>query len=276
MKICLLSNDATYGNGAALAEGLKRFADVTTIFHYKDAKELYKQTDVKFRAEVPKADHYIVLGAISLGRLPKKYWHNGVTVIMTDSKYMNNSDWYNKLFRENNWTVWAMPDLAEKARTENIYYQPFIMPEVDKRKTDLICHSPFCEAKTVQKGTAIIAAICRKNNLPLTIIKGKTWRESVGIKARHLFCIDQLFRGLGKSGLEAMLLDCIVLSGLKPHRPNLPPVVWTDKKSLEKDLLGLIFDKQRQKEIIETQRAWAYDNLMPEVVAKKIYEKIIS
>jgi hypothetical protein len=167
-----------------------------------------------------------------------------------------------------------MPDLAPMAHTENIYYQPFIMPEVDRRKTELICHSPFCDAKEKQKGTILISAICAKNNLPLTIIKGKTWKETIKIKAQHLICVDQLFRGVGKSGLEAMLLDSIVLSGVKPVSNHLPPILWTDKNKLENDLLDLIFDKKKQDEIIQRQKQWAKVNLDPKVMAKKIIDKI--
>jgi hypothetical protein len=274
MKICLLSNDATYGNGAVLAEGLKHFADVETIFHHKDAKEMYRQTDCKFRAEVPKADHYIVISAISLGRLPKKYYSRGVTVIMTDSKYLKSPAHYNAIFKANGWTVWAMPDLAPLSGTENIYYQPFLMPEVDRRKTELICHSPFCDSKEIQKGTNFIVSICVKNNLPVTVIRGKTWSETIRIKSRHLICVDQLFRGIGKSGLESMLLDSIVLSGVKPSGNHLPPILWTDKKRFENDLLELIFDKKKQGEIIQRQREWALENLDPKVMAKKIIDKI--
>lgn len=273
MKICLLSNYAAYGNGAALAEGLKNFAEVVTIFRYRDEKGMDLQTKCHYRTDIPECDHYIVIGAVSLGMLPKRC-NGNVTAIMTDSTFMKAPEKFNSIFRKNHWRVWAMPDLAPLAHTENIYYQPFIIPEVDKRKTELICHSPHNEAKELQKGTALIAAICAKHNLPLTIIKGKTWQETIKIKAKHLFCVDQLFRGIGKSGLEGMLLDSVVMSGVKPLGNHLPPIMWTDKKSFEDDLLDLIFDKQRQNEIIEKQREWAKVNLDPKVMARKIFDKI--
>jgi hypothetical protein len=273
MKICVLSNYAAYGNAAALAEGLKHFAEVVTVFRYRDEKGMDLQTKCLYGTNVPKCDHYIVIGAISISMLPKRC-NGNVTAIMTDSTFMLSPEKFNKMFKSNGWRVWAMPDLAPLAHTENIYYQPFIIPKVDKRKTDLICHSPHNEAKELQKGTALIAAVCAKYNLPLTIIKGKTWRETIKIKAQHLFCVDQLVRGIGKSGLEGMLLDSVVISGVKPQGNNLPPIAWTDKKSFENDLIELIFDKQRQNEIIESQREWGKVNLDPKVMARKIIEKI--
>jgi len=270
VRIGIISRNAAYGNAAALAEGMRHFADVSVWFHEPDKKGFYKQTKVV--KSFPDCDRYVILGAVSIGFLPAKYRNRKVTIVLTDSTYMNRPELYNKFFKDNGWTVFAMPDLAPLSGTKNIYYQPFIMPQVDRRKTEMICHSPFCESKEKQKGTVLISAICAKNNLPLTIIKGKTWRETIEIKARHLICVDQLFRGIGKSGLEAMLLDSIVLSGVKPEGNHLPPILWTDKKRFENDLLDLIFDKKKQGEIIQRQRAWARENLDPEVMAKKIYE----
>jgi hypothetical protein len=270
-RICIIANNGAYGNASVLAEGFKNFTQVDVVFPFKDVKRIH---EIKCVKEIPESDHYIVIGAVSLGRLPKEYYSKGVTMILTDSTYMNNHKKYNAIFKANNFIVWAMPDLAPLAKTENIYYQPFIMPKVDTRKTELICHSPFCEEKMKQKGTTFIVSICVKNNLPIKVITGKTWQETIEVKARYRFFIDQIYRGIGKSGLEAMLLDCAVLSGVKPEIDNLPPITWTDKMHLEKDLLELIFDRPSTDDVIKRQRKWADVNLNPEFVARKIFEKI--
>jgi len=269
VRISVIAHSAAYGNAAVLAEGLKSFAEVTTSFFIRDEKEMFPS---KVNKTIHEADHYIVMGAVSLGHLPKKYWSWGVTVILTDSKYMDNYRKYNEIFKANSFRVFAMPDLAPLAETDNIYYQPFIMPKVDCRKTDLICHSPYHSEKMKQKGTAYISAVCAKNNLPLEIITGRKWKETIEIKARHLIFIDQIIRGIGKSGLEAMLLNCAVLSGVKPQGDYLPPVMWTDQKHLQDDLLSLIFDKYMTKELVEKQRTWAEKNLNAEFVARRVYE----
>jgi len=271
MKVTVIANSAAYGNAAVLAEGLKHYCQVETAFRFADEKKMF---DAKVNRDVSASDHYIVVGAVSLGALPRKYYNNGVTVILTDSVFMQDHDKYNSIFRANGWRVWAMPDLAPLAKTENIYYQPFIIPQLDVRKTELICHSPYCEAKMKQKGTEFIVAVCAKHNLPIEVITGKSWRETILIKARHRFFIDQIFRGLGKSGLEAMLLDCAVLSGVKPEGENLPPIVWTDKKNLETDLLRLIFDRQYTDDIVRNQKVWAVKNLDCKYVAGRIYDAI--
>lgn len=270
--IGVISHSAAYGNAAVLAEGLRRFTDVAAWFKYPDPKGFDSQTKTVKR--FPDCDHYIIVGAISIGHLPVKYWKRGVTVIMTDSTYMNKPEKYHKLLSDNKWGMFAMPDLAKYSGTKNIYYQPFIIPDVDKRKVDLICHSPYCAEKELQKGTVFISAVCSKNNLPLTIIKGKTWQETIEIKASHLICVDQLFRGIGKSGLEAMLLDSVVITGEKPRCDYLPPVLWTNKKNLSRDILSVIFDKEKKERIIEHQRIWAKVNLNPEFVAGRIFETL--
>ena len=265
MKICVISRDAAYGNGAILSEGLKHFCNVTTIFYYKDPKGMHEQTDCLITREIPIADHYIVIGAISMSGLPNRVLEN-MTVIWTDSTYMFNYKRFNKLV--NGSTVWAMPDLAPLSGTENIYYQPFILPLVDTEKAELVCHTPFHMSKLPEKGTRHIVEICKKHNIPLKIIMGKTWIETIKIKAKHKICIDQIYRGLGKSGLEAMLLGCSVISGEKPQG-KVPPITWTNKDSFEMDLLTLIdnYDKPEQKR-------WADENLKPEVMAEKIFKSL--
>ena len=121
MKICLISRDATYGNGAALAEGLKNFADVETIFYRLDTKELYQQTDCNITNRIPESDHYIIMGAISLESFPENLYSKGVTIVLCGTAYRNNPTKYNKLITENKWNVWAMPDLAPTAGTNNVY-----------------------------------------------------------------------------------------------------------------------------------------------------------
>jgi hypothetical protein len=264
----ILANNAAYGNAAALAEGMRKITDTVVYFRRDDPKGFHKQTEsVK---KVPDCDMYVVMGAISLGLLPKK--KRKACLVLTDSTYMDNPAKYNRMIQVNKWKVFAMPDLAPLCGTKNIYYQPFIMPAVDKIKTELICHSPYNDAKAKQKGTTLIAAVCAKNNLPLTVIKGLSWQETIKLKARYLICIDQLFRGIGKSGLEAILLDCVVMTGEKPRGDNLPPVVWTDKNRLSDDLVELIFNRDKREEVIYNQSTWAAKNLNPEYMAGKIYE----
>jgi hypothetical protein len=167
-----------------------------------------------------------------------------------------------------------MPDLCKLGGWKNVYYQPFIMPEVDTKKTGVVCHSPYSPEKMKQKGTEFISAVCAKHNLSLKIITGKTWLDTVRIKAQYRFFVDQLFRGIGKSGLEAMLLDCAVVTGVKPDTDNLPPVLWTDKRRFERDLLELIFDRERTDQIVKAQKEWAVVNLDPKVTAKKIIKTL--
>ena len=276
-SICVISHDATYGNGAALAEGFKKLVNTVTVFRNKDIKGMYSQTDCIIGTITPLCDHYIIIGAISLRNFPPRLWDKGVTIILTDSTYLKDPKTYNNIIAKYKWNVFAMPDLAPLNGTKNMYYQPFIMPDVSLKKTELICHSPFHVSKLPHKGTYFIKAVCTKNDLPLTIIMNKTWEEAIKIKRRYWICIDRLADytcGVGKTGLEAMLLDCAVISGTKPEGENLPPIVWTSKETFEKDLLKLVHDKEYRIKVIKRQRKWADKNLDPKVVAQKIIDRI--
>ena len=261
--LCLISHDATYGNCAALAEGLRTLAPLKTVFFQKDLKELYKQTPCQITKTIPKADHYIVVGAISMRKLPSFVWKD-MTAILTDSTYLFAANVWNKKLKGVN--VWAMPDLAELAGTDKIYYQPFVLPELNVKKTELICHTPFHPSKMIEKGTDRIVEACRNLGYPITVVLGKTWKETIDIKAKHEICIDQIYRGLGKSGLEAMLLGCATIAGVKPKLSE-APAVWTNEENLEEDILRTIKNKH---EIAKKQRLWAEHNLNPIKTAKKI------
>jgi hypothetical protein len=274
MKICIVSNDATYGNGAALSEGLKNFADVETVFRARDVKSLYKQTDCRITNDTPESDHYIIIGAISLRNFPRKFYNKSVTIILSGSCYRNSPETYNKIISDNKWNVFAMPDLAPLNGTKNIYYQPFYMPRVNTHKTEVVCHSPAHHSKLSEKGTDIIKDICNRNHIPLTVIMNDTWGNTIKIKGRYKYFIDQLYSGIGKSGLEAMLLDCVVFSGVKPQGENLPPIVWTDKNTLERDLLRVMSSPEEEVKIINRQRLWAAINLNPKIVARKIIDTL--
>ncbi|MFO8067259.1 MAG: hypothetical protein R6U11_06730 [Bacteroidales bacterium] len=268
MKICVISKNATYGNVAILAEGLRKFAQVHVIFFEKDPKDMYKQTDCTFTSFIPRGyDHYLFVGVAMLRNMPIWVQKAEKTVILTDTAYLRKHEHYNSIFKKYNFNVWAMPDLAKLAGTNQIYYQPFIIPKGVKqiKKTKDICHSPFYEQKHCQKGTGIIKRIVSG----ITVIEGMKWNDAIKEKAKHKICIDQLHQGIGKSGLEAMLLGCVVLSGRKPDCNYLPPVIWTSPETLEKDLNIKDFEKHKQKQI-----KWAKENLTPEFVAKRIYDTI--
>lgn len=270
MKICLISNDATYGNCAALAEGLREFAEVDVMFFQKCPKGMDQQTAHRISRTPPTGyDHYIIVAAITLMNLPRWVLSQRCTIILTDTTYLKHHAPINSMIKGHN--VWAMPDLAHLARTDNIYYQPFILPDVETTKTKLICHSPYHVTKLKQKGSDVIIDTCRELGLPLTVIIGQSWEDTVKEKARHMFCIDQIYQGLGKSGLEAMLLKCITISGIRPLSPH-PPIVWTSKETLKRDIEALM---EADTEAVQSEQyRWAEMNLSPGVMARKIVDSI--
>jgi hypothetical protein len=155
----IIAYNAAYGNAGALSEGMKKVTDTVTYFHRKDPKGFYKQTETVNK--IPDCEYYIVVGAISIGLLPTELKKRKVCIILTDSTYLKNPAYYNRMIQVYKWKVFAMPDLANPAGTKNIYYQPFIMSKVSKVKTELICHSPYCDVKEKKKGTAFISDVCK-------------------------------------------------------------------------------------------------------------------
>jgi hypothetical protein len=69
------------------------------------------------------------------------------------------------------------------------------------------------------------------------------------------------YGGLGKSGLEAMLLNtCVVTSGIVPNtKPYFdpPPITWTSYNTFYKDIEQLIVDSSRREQQIKNQNEWA-------------------
>ncbi len=275
MGVCVISVDATYGNAAALAEGFKEHTDVVTVFFRPDTKDMHLQTE--WSNELPgRCYHYVVVGALTLKSCP--LWvTRDMTVIWTDTTYMLGSKVFN--YEARNANVWVMPDLAHLCTSNQMYYHPFIIPEVDREKKYEICHSPYHKTKLGPKGTKFIKSVCNP-----TIIMNKTWGDAIKIKAQHKICIDRISEpyrgnlvdgvytgGVGKSGLEAMFLDTAAISGVKPDRENLPPIVWADRGNLKEKIE---YTHNNYESIIKEQRRWAHENMTPGVVAKKILDSI--
>ncbi len=270
MRICIVSHDATYANAAGLAAALSDRFDVKCILFRKDPKKMYKQFDCDITTVIPKADEYIISAAHTLRILGDKLDGKRAKIILNDTTYLKNWHSYNKIISRNHWEPWAMPDLQYLCPGSKVYYQPFkINIPIEKYKNLTICHSPFSESKFKQKGTEEIKRIVKRFDCDFKLIVGKTWRECLEIKSHcHIF-IDQLYQGIGMSGMEAMFLKCLVLTGKKPHTDYLPPVIWINENTLESKLDYYInhgFENE-----VKQSCEWAQENLTYDAVSKRLY-----
>ena len=164
--------------------------------------------------------------------------------------------------------VYAMPDLAVYLDGSKPIYQ--YLPRMKGRaKGDglVIGHSPRTSRKVQKKGTRIIQQL---SSYPIKLITGLPMEEALREKGEcHVF-IDQLITqevadkyfissyrgGIGKSGLEAMILGCAVItSGDRMPSDDFPPppIVYTDEKGFVKDLDYTIDNRER---IVREQSRW--------------------
>ena len=218
-------------------------------------------------------------------------------VVLTDTYYIRNHKRLNYEFDSLGVAVYAMPDLY-KYRTEYRvtypFYQPFDIEKFKKKrqkkhKKYTICHSPGAKAKSNQKGTIQIGQAVEKylakNNLArYKLITDLDYEKCLEEKSKcHVF-IDQMqpenpydyAGGIGKSGLEAMLLGSLVLScgEIVNHCsfPEAPVQIFNSEKEL---LTALEFFEEHpeiRKFIAKTQQVWAETFLSYSYVAERLIE----
>jgi len=282
-KVCVISIDPTFGNAASLVNALKEKTSVTAIFQKKDFKKMWTFCDAEYGYEnIPKAKHYIVVGSGALQRVVNRI-EGRVTVIITDTRYRSATQKIDQIIEKLNAKVFCMPDLWHLCKFEKrAFYHPFEIGTVKIRKRGqiILCHSPFSDIKSKAKGTVEITKVFeemkQKYNVSYRIIKGVRWNECLKIKSRcHIF-VDQYIHGeyiggVGKSGLEAMLLKCLTISSGKPVETDIPspPVVWCNEK-LDETVEKYILDAEARNNIIAEQYMWAKKYTSFDFVASRL------
>jgi hypothetical protein len=212
--------------------------------------------------------------------LPEFYDHarrHRTVLLVSDSPYLVDTARWNEHFaRLAGLQVLMMPDLlpfADPARA--IPFWPVVdcraLPRPDGNGAITVGHSPSKAGRRAQKGTDLIQDVCERNAIPLEIVTELPYKEALARKARFAVFVDQVadrifasrgwHGGLGKSGLEALALGCSVITSgsvasTEPWFPD-PPVVWTDRESFERDLVGLVRDPERVRELGARGRRWA-------------------
>jgi len=197
-----------------------------------------------------------------------------------------------------------MPDLHDYLRVPYTpAYQTMTLPYVEINKPNdriVICHSPGKKGTLNIKGSRQIADVVKKfsKKLPVEykVLTNLSWEECIKEKSRAHIFIDQLtkynpyinqkrfggeiiYKGaLGKSGIEAMMLECCTVTTMdrpitEPHFPP-PPVILTNYFSFEYDIERVITDISHKKSYIEQQKKWVDKYCSPEFVSQHLTRHI--
>jgi len=277
----LIAHNPSYGNCIGIEKSLSLKGEVQSFFKRKDKKGMFDKSKHKkgyHQAACFSSKKTYIVGSVALLSLYSKYatlFHGKteVTVILTDTFYIQNKKQINKIIK--NMTIFCMSDLSPFCKhPHKLFYHPMELP-LPKKKNDrlTICHSPFSESKRNTKGTAVIEEVIEKIQLGWNVaydcIEGESWETSIKRKGKAHFFIDQVITkdeygwagGLGKSGIEAMLLKCLTFTSGEQHLSNdqIPecPVVWVTPETLEETLRYYIADDEKRRDKIEEQYIWA-------------------
>lgn len=290
-NICIVCINVAFANAGALQNAL----DCHIVIQQTEAKgfdKLLTRTPLGINS-IPDVDHYIFAGSGILSRIDVPKLNGRKTVIISDSHYLQNTREIDEIIQMHNIEVFCMADLWKFCKFEKkMYVHPFIpiSTPIKKNKVFTICHSPYHKVKTNQKGSKEIEAAVNQlkkgQELEYSCIKDSTWEETLAIKAGAHFFVDQLSLdnhyaylgyegGLGKSGLEGMLLKCLTFCGGKPFDSDIPapPYVVTNRSNdlLEK-MTYYIQHRNAAESRIKRQYDWSIKHTNHIEVAKRILE----
>ncbi len=148
----------------------------------------------------------------------------------------------------------------------------FDLSHIDQTKEVLISHSPFGPGKFKEKGTDEIIETVKEYDFDL--ITGVSWNKCLIRKAKSHIFIDQIdhydrdkfkftdkdyvWPALGKSGIEAMHLGCLVITHGKGYDTDIPapPVAWCNGNFKEVLEYYIKNEKERTKLAAEGKE-WA-------------------
>jgi len=288
-NICIVCINVAFANAGALQNAL----DCQIAIQQAEKKgygSMLTRAPVGIK-NLPKVDHYIFAGSGILQRIDVSILKGRKTVIISDSHYLQNTKEIDDIIEKNNIEVFCMADLWKFCKFDKrMYIHPFLDIPNTIKKNDIftVCHSPYHKVETNQKGSVQIGLAVERlhevNPLVYRLIIDKTWKQTLDIKAASHFFIDQISfgnhyssmgyeGGLGKSGLEGMLLKCLTFcsgSYVNSDIPHAPYVlVRNEHDLLEKMEYYICREKEREK-LIDMQYAWSKKYTNHIEVAKRI------
>jgi len=280
-QITLVSVDCGTGHACGLALGLKNYGKVTLVWQNKNKHKLdFLNPDAKFGFEhIPKrGDDLIIAGCITFDRLEmRKYNYKRIHIIITDGRFARNPDYYNEKFKNFDVLATGCKHHFRNGLPTKTYYQPFDLSEYDLSKNDklTVAHSPFVASKFKEKGTQKIIEVISNRNVDFDLITGVSWEECLTRKAKAHIFVDQIdhydrdkfkftdpnyvWPALGKSGIEAMHLGCLVLTYGKAYNTEIPssPIAWVTEKTFAETLAYYIYKPGERTKLARKGHEWA-------------------
>ena len=289
-NVCIICINVAFANAAALQNAL----DCNIVVEQAEAKgygKLLTQDPINI-SNIPEADHYIFAGSGIMTRINVSALKGRKTVIISDSHYLQDMEEIDGIIEKENIEVFCMADLWKFCKFEKkMYIHPFLPLNIGIVKTQglSICHSPYHKIKTNKKGSVQIQSavdrLAKKYPLDYLLITDRTWLETIKIKSTAHFFVDQISKGnhyasmgyvggIGKSGLEAMLLKCLTFcAGEKVDTEDVtaaPFVQVENSEDLYNKMVYYLENKEEANELAMEQYNWAKWNTDPEVVANRI------
>lgn len=277
----LFSNDSSYGGISFIANHIK---DSCTILAHSVRKDFDSMINNKFYLNnnkklyldiLSKSKRIIVFGVISLNSINlSNYKDKELILVITDSTFLKkNTNINNFLINNQNIKVLIMPDLIPFI-DKKIKYKPYfqhinidISQPIEKYEKLTFSHSPGLKYKSDLKGSKFIEDTLKSQKL--IVIHNKNWLECIEIKKKTHIFIDQMVinneykyaGGIGKSGLESMLLKNILITSspqliTEPFFEN-PSSISIKPNELKDTINNLIVNPDKMKEISQKQYEWA-------------------
>tara|TARA_R110002020_G_scaffold326682_1_gene542302 strand:- start:1612 stop:2520 length:909 start_codon:yes stop_codon:yes gene_type:complete len=277
----LFSNDSSYGGISFIANHIENSCTILVHSVRKDfnsmiSNKLFLRKNTRECNDIlNNCKRIIVFGTISLDNINiSKYRNKEIILIITDSTFLKKNDSINKFLLNNNFIkVLIMPDLIPYIN-DKIRYKPYFQhinidtdQPIQKYEELTFSHSPGLKYESDLKGSKFIEKILYDQKL--IVIKNKTWSECVETKKKTHIFIDQMIinnefkysGGIGKSGLESMLLKNILITSApplitEPFFEN-PPSINIKPDDLRKTIDSYIGDFERIKSVSNKQFEWA-------------------
>jgi len=293
-KNYLISMEAGTGHACQLSVALRKYINLNSIYFFKSEFGLdYIDSEANIGFLLPQEGNILII--VSSQALDAIYNYfgesyfsrfNRVTVILTDSSFMAEHERINAMIAEFEVFATNCKMQYREGFPTKVYYQPFeLSVDIVKNKKVTACHSPFATSSKKSKGTETIISTFNEIGVDYDLITGVKWEECIERKSRCDIFVDQIehvagdkgipenwIGGIGKSGLEAMLLNCAVISRMnaKDYDIPAPPIILCDKDNFKEKLIFYINNESERNNIINKQRLWADKYLSPDFCAKRI------
>ena len=230
-EICIVCINPAFAN----AGGLQKALDCNIVAEKLEFKGFHKQCSKPVGSinNIPEASHYIFAGSGILLRIDVSKLRGRKSVIISDSHYLENTAEIDEIIEKYSIEVSCMIDLWDNCKHDKrAYFHPFeeLNTNIEKSDNIIVCHSPSVKLATNNKGSIEIeraVSNALKGLEQYLCISDETWAGTIKKKASAHIFVDQLTLGnhynhkgyeggIGKSGLEGMLLKCLTISSGNP------------------------------------------------------------